>query len=168
MNEIYAPGDIEFEFLVERLSERLSASGRKMACAESCTGGWIAKICTDRAGSSDWFDRGYVTYSNEAKEDQLGVNAATLAEAGAVSREVALQMASGARERAAVDVSVAVTGIAGPDGGTEDKPVGTVWFAWSLDGITDAEVCRFKGGRDAIRRQSVAYALQGLIDRMES
>lgn len=166
MNEIVVPGDAEFENLVGQLSVELTRSGRKMACAESCTGGWIAKVCTDRSGSSAWFERGFVTYSNAAKADMLGVSATTLSEAGAVSREVALQMASGACERAGVDIAVAVTGIAGPDGGSVDKPVGTVWFAWSSAGRADAEICQFAGNRDGVRRQSVAHALKGLVTRL--
>ena len=167
MKEI-VPSDAEFENLVLTLSDALLLRGWQMACAESCTGGWIAKCCTDRAGSSAWFERGLVTYSNRAKEALLGVNASDLLNAGAVSREVALQMAEGARDRSGVDAALAVTGIAGPDGGSPDKPVGTVWFGWSLPGRTDAERCRFEGDRDAVRRQTVAFALRGLIDRLEA
>jgi nicotinamide-nucleotide amidase len=137
-----------------------------MATAESCTGGWIAKCCTDRAGSSEWFERGLVTYSNAAKIASLGVHPETLERDGAVSREVALQMADGVRRSAGVEIAVSVTGIAGPDGGTPDKPVGTVWFAWSQAGRSEAELHRFEGDRNAVRRQSVAWALQGLIDRL--
>lgn len=168
MKEILAPGQAEFEKLVEQLSAKLIATGLKMACAESCTGGWVAKCCTDRAGSSGWFERGYVTYSNAAKEELLGVTPGALENAGAVSREVALQMAEGARLQAAVDAALAVTGVAGPEGGTGEKPVGTVWFAWSLAGRSEAEMRRFPGGRDSVRRFSVAHALQGLIDRLDS
>jgi len=139
-----------------------------MVSAESCTGGWIAKCCTDLAGSSAWFERGFVTYSNTAKQDSLGVDATTLEQAGAVSREVALQMAEGARSRAGVEASVAVTGVAGPDGGTLQKPVGMVWFSWSIAGHAEAEVVNFPGDRDAVRRGSVAHALQGLITRLGS
>jgi len=137
-----------------------------MAAAESCTGGWIAKCCTDRAGSSAWFERGFVTYSNAAKTDLLGVDAALLERAGAVSEAVARAMAAGALGRSAADVALAVTGIAGPDGGTPDKPVGTVWFAWAVGGPVAAECVRFEGGREAVRRQSVRYALEGLLDRL--
>jgi nicotinamide-nucleotide amidase len=168
VNEIAASGDTEFKKLVEKTSRKLLARGWKMACAESCTGGWIAKCCTDLAGSSEWFERGYVTYSNQAKEEMLGVDSATLGTSGAVSREVALQMAEGARRQAGVEVAVAVTGIAGPDGGSPDKPVGTVWFGWSLPGRSDTAVLQFGGNRDAVRRQSVAQALAGLIDRLDS
>ena len=167
MNDIPVPGAARFEKLVEELALKLTSKDWVMATAESCTGGWIAKCCTDRAGSSAWFERGFVTYSNAAKEELLGVDAKTLEQRGAVSREVALQMAAGARHRAGVDVAVAVTGVAGPDGGTLDKPVGTVWFGWSCEGAAaSAEIACFRGGRDAVRRQTVAQALQGLIDRL--
>jgi len=168
VEDFTVPGDAEFARLVEEVSSGLLARGWKMVSAESCTGGWIAKCCTDRAGSSAWFERGYVTYSNAAKQDSLRVDAATLEHAGAVSREVALQMAQGACMRAGVEAALAVTGVAGPDGGTPQKPVGTVWFGWSLAGHSEAEVVAFSGDRDAIRRCSVAHALQGLIARLES
>ena len=169
MNDFPVPNDARFEKLVTEMALELTAIGWKMATAESCTGGWIAKCCTDLAGSSAWFERGFVTYSDAAKKDALGVDARILQEAGAVSRAVALQMAEGARRRAGVDIAVAVTGIAGPDGGTLDKPVGTVWFAWSrTDHAADAEAVCFRGDRDAVRRQTVAHALRGLIERMAS
>ena len=151
---------------VERLAAKLLESGQLMAAAESCTGGWIAKCCTDLAGSSAWFERGFVTYSNAAKHEQLGVDAQVLEFAGAVSEAVALQMASGAVRHSAADVSLAVTGIAGPDGGTKEKPVGTVWFAWSVAAAVETECLRFDGNREDVRRQTVAHALQGLIDRL--
>ena len=167
MNDFPVPDDARFEKLVTEMALELTAIGWKMATAESCTGGWIAKCCTDLAGSSAWFERGFVTYSDAAKKDALGVDARILQEAGAVSRAVALQMAEGARRRAGVDIAVAVTGIAGPDGGTLDKPVGTVWFAWSRkDHAPDAEVVCFRGDRDAVRRQTVAHALHGLSERL--
>jgi len=167
VNDFPVPDDARFEELVAEMALELTARGWKLAVAESCTGGWIAKCCTDLAGSSAWFERGFVTYSDAAKKDALGVDARILQEAGAVSRAVALQMAEGARRRAAVDITVAVTGIAGPDGGTLDKPVGTVWFAWSRkDHTPDAEVVCFPGDREAVRRQSVAHALRGLIERL--
>jgi nicotinamide-nucleotide amidase len=138
-----------------------------MATAESCTGGWIAKCCTDLAGSSAWFDRGFVTYSDEAKYDLLGVELSTLEKEGAVSKAIAIQMAEGARRRAGVNAALAVTGIAGPDGGTADKPVGTVWFGWSLEGrAASSEVMHFEGDRDAVRRQTVVHALSGLQNRL--
>lgn len=168
MEVLSVPGDDEFARLVHEVAARLLARGWRMASAESCTGGWIAKCCTDLAGSSAWFERGFVTYSNAAKQELLGVDAAALEQDGAVSRAVALQMAQGARRRAPVDIAVAVTGIAGPDGGTVEKPVGTVWFAWSLADQATAELLTITGDRDAVRRRSVAHALQGLIVRLGS
>jgi nicotinamide-nucleotide amidase len=155
------------ENLVGDLAAGLLERGWKMATAESCTGGWIAKCCTDRAGSSGWFERGLVSYSNEAKQEMLGVSPAVLESDGAVSREVALQMAGGARRVVGVDVAVAVTGIAGPDGGSAEKPVGTVWFGFSTAAATEAELMHFDGGRESIRRQAVAHALRGLAARLE-
>ena len=137
-----------------------------LACAESCTGGWIAKVLTDRAGSSDWFERGFVTYSNLAKQEMLGVSPATLARHGAVSREVALEMARGALARSAAHYAVAVTGIAGPRGGTQDKPVGTVWIAWAGDGFAEAVCENFAGDREAVRLATVRSALAGLVARL--
>ena len=167
MNDFPVPDDTRFEKLVTELALELTAMGWKMATAESCTGGWIAKCCTDLSGSSAWFERGFVTYSDAAKKEALGVDARILQEAGAVSRAVVLQMAEGARRRAGVDITVAVTGIAGPDGGTLDKPVGTVWFGWSRkDHAADAEAVCFRGDRDAVRRQTVDHALRGLIERL--
>ena len=167
MENFSIPGDSEFQELVDELAARLSGNGWKLATAESCTGGWIAKCCTDLAGSSAWFERGFVSYSNEAKMELLGVDSATLQSEGAVSEAVALQMAEGARRNSGVDLAVAVTGVAGPDGGTEDKPVGTVWFGWMVKGgESEAEVVQFPGDRDAIRRQTVVHALRGLLDRM--
>jgi nicotinamide-nucleotide amidase len=161
------PDDAALAALVERLAAALTARGWLMATAESCTGGWIAKCCTDRAGSSDWFESGVVSYSNRAKQDLLGVSGGTLARAGAVSREAALEMAEGVQRRTGTQAAVAVTGIAGPDGGSADKPVGTVWFGWALAGRSaEAERLVFAGDREAVRRQTVAYALQGLLYRL--
>ena len=149
--------------LVERIATVLEARGWRMATAESCTGGWIAKCCTDRAGSSAWFDRGFVTYSDAAKSHLLKVDRLLLQQHGAVSEAVARQMVQGAREAAGIDAAVAVTGIAGPDGGSADKPVGTVWFAWSISGLeTRTERKVFSGDRESIRFQTVLHALQGL------
>lgn len=167
MTEIGMPDDAEFKKLVATLSDRLLVKGWRVACAESCTGGWIAKCCTDQAGSSAWFERGLVAYSYKAKRDLLGVDEKMLLKSGAVSREVALQMAEGARLRAQVATALSVTGISGPGGGTADKPVGTVWFGWSVNGKCDAEQLQFGGDRDAVRRHTVAHALQGLIDRLQ-
>jgi nicotinamide-nucleotide amidase len=161
------PGDSELAQLVDSLATALINRGWNMVAAESCTGGWIAKCCTDRAGSSAWFERGLVTYSNAAKHDLLGVDVVVLEREGAVSREVALQMAAGARRRAGVEAALAVTGVAGPDGGSADKPVGTVWFAWAVGGKpAEAERVVFAGDREAVRRQTVAHALRGLINRL--
>jgi nicotinamide-nucleotide amidase len=162
----HIPDDAGLAERVEELASRLTKLGWTLSTAESCTGGWIAKCCTDRAGSSAWFERGFVTYSNEAKHGMLGVDETVLEEAGAVSREAALQMAGGAHSRARTDVAVAVTGIAGPEGGTAEKPVGSVWFAWAIQGSVDAEMKQFPGNRDAVRRHTVSHALQGLIDRL--
>jgi nicotinamide-nucleotide amidase len=161
------PGDAELARLVDSLAAALSGRGWMLATAESCTGGWIAKCCTDRAGSSAWFEGGVVSYSNRAKRDLLGVDAGTLEREGAVSRAVALQMAAGARSRCDAQAALAVTGIAGPDGGSQDKPVGTVWFGWAVgERPAESEVVVFAGGREAVRRQTVAHALQGLLDRL--
>jgi nicotinamide-nucleotide amidase len=167
LTDVPVPGDAELEKQVATLAAELATRGWSMAAAESCTGGWIAKVCTDRAGSSGWFERGVVSYSNRAKVEMLGVQAASLERDGAVSRAVAVQMAEGARERSGVDAALAVTGIAGPDGGTPDKPVGTVWFAWAV-GVApaEAECVVFEGNREGVRRQTVAHALQGLIERL--
>ena len=157
------PGDAVLRQTVERTAETLQASGGVLATAESCTGGWIAKACTDLAGSSEWFESAAVTYSNRAKQALLGVSAATLEKHGAVSRECALEMVVGVLARFEASVAVAVTGIAGPTGGTPDKPVGTVWIAWQRrGGAALAEVFRFGGDRDAVRRQTVAAALDGV------
>lgn len=152
---------------VERLAEALRARGMRVATAESCTGGWLAKSLTDLAGSSDWFEYGFVTYGDNAKLRLLGVSPQTLAAHGAVSQAVAEQMATGARLASGAEVAVAVTGIAGPSGGSTAKPVGTVWFAWSGPGPVLASASgRFSGDRAAVRRQAVAAALEGLLARL--
>ena len=152
--------------LTTRVARRLRRAGLTIVTAESCTGGLLAKCLTDIAGSSDYFDRGWVTYSNDAKRSELGVTASTLARHGAVSEAVVLAMAVGALRRSKARVAIAVTGIAGPAGATPGKPVGTVWIAWGLRRRGRIEVCavrfRFRGGRDAVRRQSIAAALGGL------
>jgi nicotinamide-nucleotide amidase len=146
------------------LCDALRTRGWRLATAESCTGGGIAHAVTAIAGSSDVFDRGFVTYSNEAKADMLGVDAGVLGRHGAVSEAVALAMADGALRASGADVSVAVTGIAGPGGGTAAKPVGTVCFAWAtLDGARTATTHHLDGDRAAVRVRSVALALQGLL-----
>jgi len=152
--------------LVEAVASGLGERHWQLATAESCTGGWIAKVLTDRAGSSSWFDRGFVTYSNQSKQDMLGVLPRTLSEYGAVSRETVLEMAGGALANSSAQLSVAVSGIAGPGGGTAEKPVGTVWLAWgSPDGV-EAVCEHFPGDREDVRRLTVMRALQGLLDRL--
>lgn len=150
-----------------RVGRRMHARGLMVATAESCTGGWISKVLTDIAGSSTWFAAGVVTYSNSAKKDLIGVPVRTLKRFGAVSEETALAMAVGALKHLDADVSVSVTGVAGPGGGSPEKPVGTVWLAWatrSRSGISvSARRYRFKGARRQIRIQAVAAALQGLL-----
>ena len=157
------PTDEELESLARTLGDALLGSRAKVACAESCTGGWISKVLTDVPGSSSWFGWGFVTYANEAKRGELDVPVESLSEHGAVSEPVVAAMAQKARERSGAEYAVAVSGIAGPDGGTEDKPVGTVWFAWGGPQTIRTERCRFDGNREFVRRQSVARALEGLL-----
>lgn len=152
--------------LVTELAAALLARGAQMATAESCSGGLIAGACTDIAGSSDWFERGFVSYSNQAKTEMLGVDAALIEAHGAVSEAVALAMARGAVAHSRARCSVAVTGVAGPGGGSAAKPVGTVWFGWCVDGRTEAECRRFDGDRAAVRQQTVEHALRGLLQRL--
>lgn len=155
--------DHELMQLSEIVGLALKQRGATMTTAESCTGGWVAKVITDIAGSSAWFERGFVTYSNEAKEQLIGVDGATLAAHGAVSEPVVRQMAQGALNAAAASYAVSVSGIAGPDGGSPDKPVGTVWFGFADNqGRVEAHVQRFDGNRDSVRRQATAFALQTL------
>jgi nicotinamide-nucleotide amidase len=157
------PTDAELDALVLATGQRLLAARHMLVTAESCTGGWIAKAVTDIAGSSAWFDCGLVAYSYEAKQALLGVRPQTLETHGAVSRETVVEMVSGALVHSGGTIAVAVTGIAGPGGGIEDKPVGTVWVAWKRrGGYPRAELFTFKGNRDAVRRQTVAAALRGL------
>lgn len=152
--------------LAARLGVTLKAHGATVTTAESCTGGGIAEAVTRIPGSSAWFGQGWITYSNDAKRRELGVDHALLRRQGAVSEEVVLQMAAAARDRADSTWAVAVSGIAGPDGGSADKPVGTVWLAWAgPDGVV-AERCLFAGDREAVRRQTVERALSGLLLQM--
>lgn len=153
--------------LVERLAAQLRAKGWMMATAESCTGGLIAGACTDLAGSSDWFERGFVSYSNAAKTELLGVDAALIAQHGAVSEPVARAMAQGAVAHAHAQVAVAVTGVAGPGGGSVDKPVGLVWFGWAVPGGVHTEVQRFDGDRAAVRAATVHHALARLLTLLD-
>lgn len=152
--------------MVTTLAERLLRMQWMLATAESCTGGMIAAHCTDLPGSSAWFERGFVTYSNEAKTELLGVPADLILKDGAVSESVARAMALGACYRSNAQVGVAVTGIAGPTGGSAEKPVGTVWLAWCLDGIAQAEMQLFSGDRAQIRQTTVQAALEGLLKRL--
>jgi nicotinamide-nucleotide amidase len=154
----------EFESAVLTLAERLRARGWQMAAAESCTGGLIAAVCTSVAGSSDWFERGFVTYSNEAKTQMLGVSPVLIAAHGAVSEEVARAMVEGALHHAPVQLAVAVTGIAGPGGAVPGKPVGTVWLAWGTAAGVMAERLQLPGDRSAVRAATVHAALARLID----
>jgi nicotinamide-nucleotide amidase len=150
---------------VLELAAHLQRRGWWLACAESCTGGGIAAALTDVAGSSAWFDRGFVTYSNLAKQEMLGVSPDTLARCGAVSRETVIEMATGALLRSRAQLGVAVSGIAGPGGGTPDKPVGTVWIAWARGAETWASRELFVGDRAQVRAAAVEAALEGLLDR---
>ncbi len=152
----------ELETELRGLSAALRARGWRMATAESCTGGLIAAACTSLAGSSDWFERGFVTYSNQAKVEMLGVDERLIEAHGAVSEPVVLGMLQGALVRAAVDVAVAVTGIAGPGGAVPGKPVGTVWLGWGTPGALHAECLLLPGDRAAVRAGSVLAALQRL------
>ena len=160
--------DASIHALAQRVAERLLSTGRSLVVAESCTGGWVAKACTDLPGSSRWFLGGVVTYSDDLKVGLLGVSADTLRQQGAVSQAVVREMAVGALERLDGDISVAVSGIAGPDGGVPGKPVGTVWFAWAVRHADQLEVRtaleRLDGDREAVRRQAVASALGGVLE----
>jgi nicotinamide-nucleotide amidase len=155
----------ELTELSTKLAKLLLNRQKFLAVAESCTGGWLAKCLTDMAGSSAWFERGFVTYSNVSKQEMLGVSATTLVEHGAVSEAVVREMAQGVVENSHADIAVAISGIAGPGGGEPGKPVGTVCFAWfARDSFCEIETCRFDGDRDAVRRRSVQHALDRLIE----
>jgi nicotinamide-nucleotide amidase len=149
-------------------AESLRQQGLRLVVAESCTGGWLAKVLTDLPGSSEWFDRGYVTYSNAAKQSMLGVREATLVAHGAVSEQTVAEMSAGALHESGADLALAVSGIAGPGGGSAEKPVGTVCFAWQRRG-EEPQVSRehFDGEREAVRRQSVAYLLSRLREMVD-
>jgi nicotinamide-nucleotide amidase len=155
------------EALARRVGAALLADRSLLATAESCTGGWVSQCLTAIAGSSEWFERGFVTYSNAAKQEMLGVPEATLAAHGAVSQPVAVAMAEGALAHSRADWSLAITGVAGPTGGSPEKPVGTVCFAWAArDGRITTETRHFPAGREAVRAQAVARALEGLLERI--
>ena len=157
--------------LSEAVVHELIASGTTVSTAESCTGGWVSKAITDVAGSSDVFGYGIVSYSNDAKASMLGVNQETLDNDGAVSRAVVDEMVKGALERSGADIAVAVSGVAGPTGGSTEKPVGTVWFAWGVrDGDevkTETGLEQFTGDRDRVRELTVLHALRGIRERIQ-
>jgi len=152
--------------VAHEVTNALLEKGECMATVESCTGGGIAKLMTGLAGSSTVFECGFVTYSNESKQQMVGVSSAALDEFGAVSEQVAAEMASGALERVSAGISVSVTGIAGPEGGTDYKPVGTVCFGWPYNASLLTETCHFSGDRQAVREQSIEYALQGVLKQL--
>jgi len=153
------------DILAAQVGGALKSHGLMLATAESCTGGGVAQAITGVAGSSAWFERGFITYSNLAKQQMLGVSEATLNRHGAVSEATVREMVAGALDNSAAQVALAVSGIAGPEGGTPDKPVGTVWFAWGLKhGATHAQRHQINGSRAEVRAQSVHIALQGMID----
>ena len=152
--------------LPQKLGERLKAAGALLVTAESCTGGGVAQAVTSIAGSSAWFERGFVTYSNASKEEMLGVASKTLQTYGAVSEETAREMAQGALARSRGTLAVAVTGVAGPGGGSAEKPVGLVCFAWARRGKVESESRHFSGDRESVRRQSVVCALEGVLQRL--
>jgi nicotinamide-nucleotide amidase len=154
--------------LATTLGQRLKAAHAVLVTAESCTGGWAAQVVTSVSGSSEWFERGFVTYSNASKQELLGVESATLERHGAVSEETAKEMALGALERSRGTVAVSITGVAGPGGGSAEKPVGTVCFAWASDGAARSETRRFAGDRDSVRRQSVIHALEGVLKLLDA
>lgn len=153
--------------LARKLGARLKRGNETLATAESCTGGWAAQVVTSVAGSSAWFERGFVSYSNEAKQELLGVRPETLRAHGAVSEETAREMARGALERSRATIAVSITGVAGPGGGTPEKPVGTVCFAWARAGEVRSETRRFAGDRESVRRQSVILALEGVMRALD-
>ena len=153
-----APPEHDFAGIIAELAGRLLGRSRQLVTAESCTGGWVAKACTDLPGSSGWYRGGVVAYSNELKVALLGVRPRTLEEHGAVSEAVVREMASGALQWLGGDVAVSVSGIAGPDGGMSDKPVGTVWFGWNVNGNITTATRHFDGDRAAVRQQTLAWA----------
>jgi nicotinamide-nucleotide amidase len=159
------PTDPELTTLAAELGRVLEQDRVMLATAESCTGGWVSRVLTAISGSSAWFERGFVTYSDAAKQEMLGVDASVLRQHGAVSEPTARAMAEGALRNSHAQVALAVTGIAGPNGGTAEKPVGTVWFAWAgKDRATRASMHRIDGDRESVRRQSVEIALRGMIE----
>jgi nicotinamide-nucleotide amidase len=159
------PSDAELFQLAQQLGQLLTHKGWMLTSAESCTGGWLGQTVTAVAGSSQWYDRGFITYSNLAKQEMLGVSIDTLNTHGAVSEETAREMAQGALKHSQARISVSVSGVAGPGGGTPRKPVGTVCIGWaSTDGSLSSTTCRLGGDREEIRARAVAAALRGLIE----
>ena len=155
--------------LANLVGAKLRAKGLMLTTAESCTGGWVAQAVTAVGGSSEWFERGFVTYSDAAKQEMLGVSARTLSAHGAVSEQTAREMAAGALAQSHAQVAVAITGIAGPTGGSPEKPLGMVCLAWAAkDGVLKVETRHFKGNRESVRRQSVIAALQGVLNLLEA
>jgi nicotinamide-nucleotide amidase len=154
--------------LIGLLADLLHEKHIMMTAAESCTGGMVAAACTDLAGSSTWFERGFITYSNAAKTDMLGVNPALIAQHGAVSEPVARAMAAGAITHSRAQASLAVTGVAGPGGGSSEKPLGTVWFAWSVGGVVHSQCKHFNGDRALVRAAAVQYALDRLLGLLQT
>jgi len=160
--------DDELYRLAECVGNALKQRAMMLVTAESCTGGWVGEAVTAVPGSSGWYDRGFVTYTNEAKQEMLGVAAATLATYGAVSEQTVREMASGALHNSHAQAALAISGIAGPGGGTAEKPVGTVCIAWALaNGVVASERREFAGGRREVRQQAVERALQGLLERLK-
>lgn len=157
-----------FRDLSAKVGERLTKAGLMMVTAESCTGGWIGMEVTAIAGSSVWYDRGFITYSNEAKQDMLEVSAQTLTKDGAVSEQTVLEMARGAIRHSRAQLAVSVSGIAGPGGGSVEKPVGTVWLAWVYGDKEIAKVFHFEGDRQAIRLEAVRASLQGILNLLDA
>ncbi|NIA02836.1 MAG: nicotinamide-nucleotide amidohydrolase family protein [Planctomycetia bacterium] len=159
--------DITLKELAAKVGDRLLSRNEALVTAESCTGGWVSMLITSIAGSSAWFDRGFVTYSNEAKQEMLAVDKLVIEIHGAVSEEVARHMVQGAVEHSQAQAGLSVTGIAGPAGGTVEKPVGTVCFGWLVDDQCETETCYFSGDREQIREQSVRHVLTGMLARLE-
>lgn len=160
--------DAKLRLLSEAVGVALLRHHFMLTCAESCTGGWVAAVVTATAGSSNWFERGFVTYSDDAKQEMLGVPAATLSAHGAVSEETARAMAAGALAHSHAQIALAITGIAGPAGGSPSKPVGTVCFSWCIEGTSAISETRiFPGDRETVRRSALIHALSGLLSRLE-
>ena len=157
-------GQDSTRLLAQQVGVALKAQGMTLVTAESCTGGGVAQAITMISGSSDWFDRGFVTYSNTSKEEVLGVSPHTLAEQGAVSEQTVREMVDGALQYSRAQVAVSVSGVAGPAGGSPEKPVGMVWFAWATNDTVQAVCHQFSGDRDTVRAKSVQTALQGVLN----